>query len=233
MTREFGIKIDATNNGIHSVHDLGSTPSDPFRATTTLLFSLCEFIRGMRHGLIVALDLPGMRQAIHTLLGAVASQEARANLVTLEQVLSTYRLHEVGAPIIKSAAPTRMVEIFDSLIANPLYRKLSHHAASLGSAEESAESIAAVTHTAKKLADRDTALTFGEYQAFIPSALRRAGGSELAEHFGSAYFPPLVPIGDAYVKAKAAWQRDAPDFIPPWPDLQREAISPPPGADLV
>jgi hypothetical protein len=175
---------------------------------------LGHYLRGMRYGLIVTLDLPVMREAINTLLDAVSSRESRANLVTLGQIFSTYQSHEVGAPIMKSTAPARMVEIFDGLIADPLYRDLSHHAANMGDATGSFESVAAVTRAAKRLTDKDNCLNFGQYDAFIASGRPQIGRNSLDKHFNSQYFPPIVPIGEAYDRARAAWRRDSPPFIP-------------------
>jgi hypothetical protein len=206
-------------------------PNAVSRAIGTLVFSLSDYLQGMRHGLIVTMDLLATRTAIDTLLEAVSSRESRANLVTVEQVFSTYKSYEIGAPIIRSAAPARMVEIFDGLIVDPLYRELSRCAADMG-AGEGAESVTAVTRAAKRLSDQDDSLNFGRYDAFVVSGRRKTAGNKTSEHFNYEYFPPIVPVGDAYVKARAAWRRDAPAFIPLGPDPEKRARDLPPDADL-
>ena len=214
IARELRAVISSDGTEINRITYRSSMAVGIANALSALVFNLCDYIRGMRHGLIVTMDLPGMRTAIATLLELVSGMESRANLVTLEQVFSTYQLHEIGASVIKSSAPARMMEIFDDLITNPLYRQLSQHAANMGIATESAESAAAVTRTAKRLAERDDHLGFGQYRAFIASGRQRAIDDGPGEHFNSKYFPPIVPIGDAYAKAKAAWARADPAFIP-------------------
>lgn len=206
-------------------------PNAVSRAISTLAFGLSDYLQGMRHGLIVTLDLPGMRTAISTLLEIVTCTESRANLVTVEQIFSTYEVHEIGAPLIKSTAPARMVEIFDSLIGEPLYQELSHRAADMG-ARGTAESVAAVTRAAKRLTDQDDSLKFGRYGAFVASDRRSVTGNKANEHFNYKYLPPIVPIGDAYAKARAAWRRDAPDFIPIGPNPGRWVFDIPPDAEL-
>ena len=230
---EFGAEIDAAESGIRSIHYHVSLPNAVSEALTTLILGLGEYIHGMRHGLIVTLDLSGMRTAISTLLELVSSRESRANLVTVEQVFSTYQPYAVGGPIIKSMASARLVEIFNDLVINPLYLELSCAAAKMGVATEVAESANAVSTAARRLTDRDAALNFGRYDAFIAPGPRRDAESQIDAHFSTKYFPPIVPIGEAYIKAKAAWQRDKPDFIPLWSDSGGNTTELPPGAHLV
>jgi hypothetical protein len=226
---ELGVVIGASDDEIDLLTYRSSMPDVITGALATLVFELCDYIRGMRHGLIVTLNLLAMRKAINILLETVSRRESRANLVTVEQVFSTYQSHEIGAPVIKSMAPARMIEIFDDLITNPLYRDLSHHAANMGTATESVESVAAVTRAAKRLVSQDASLNFSQYDAFIASGRRGGASNRINEHFNSKYFPPIVPIGDAYVKAEAAWRRDAPAFIPLARHPERRIIGPRPG----
>lgn len=229
VAKELGAVIGSDGAEINVITHRASMPNPISGALTTLVFNLCDYIRGMRHGLIVALDLLRVREAIETLLEVVTWKESRANLVTIEQVFSTYKSYGIGAPVVKSTAPVRLVEIFDSLTANPLYRDFSHSAANMGAAAESVESVAAVTRAAKRLTDQDDHLDFGRYDAFIASGPHQAASNEISKHFDSKYFPPIVPIRDAFAKAKAAWRRGAPDFIPIGPRLQ---IDLPSDADL-
>jgi hypothetical protein len=229
VAKELGAVIGSDGAEINVITYRASMPNAISGALTSLVFDLCDYIRGMRHGLFVTLDLLRMRKAIETLLEVVSWKESRANLVTIEQVFSTYKSYEIGAPVVKSTAPVRLVGFFDNLITNPLYRNYSHNAANMGAAAESAESVAAVTRAAKRLTDQDDHLYFGRYDAFVASGPHQAVGNKVSEHFDSKYFPPIVPIGDAFAKAKAAWQRDAPDFIPIGPPLK---IGLPSDADL-
>lgn len=229
---EFDAEINVIDDTISSISYHTPMRGDVPGALAYLVFELGAYIQGMRHGLIVTLDLGAMRHAIQTLLEASSSRESRANLVTVEQIFSTYRFHEIGASIIKSTAPDRMVEIFDDLTRNPLYRELSHHAANMGVPGESAESVAAVTRTAKRLTDQDAGLNFGRYDAFIASSRSEAVANGMSEKLGFEYFPPIVPIVDAQAKARQAWQRDAPSFIPIGPDWEDRAIDLPPGTYL-
>jgi hypothetical protein len=230
---ELGAVIGASDTEISTLTYPRSMVASISGALATLVFKLGDYIRGMRHGLIVTLDLPAMRKAIDALLETVSSRESRANLLTLEQVFSTYQSHEIGAPVIKSTAPARMIEIFDDLIANPLYRELSHDAANMGTATQSIESVTAVTRTAKRLADQNVSLEFGRYDAFIASSRHGVAGNMIKKHFNSKYLPPIAPIDDAYIKAKAAWQRDAPAFIPIGPSSERGIINPSSDLSLV
>ena len=165
-------------------------------ALGNLADGLEEFIRGMRLGTLVTLNFPVMRRSVNTLLWRSKSPGARASLVTVEQVLSSYRPCRIGAVTMRSTAAPRMIELFNELISNPLYRDLSHHVPAMGIAGESAAAVVAVTNAANRLADRDSMLTFDQYKAFIPAeglqvAVNKA---ETSDQFRSEYLPLLCQL---------------------------------------
>lgn len=184
------------------------------KALTGFSSDLVEFICAMRQGLQAAIDLSSMRNRVHTLLNNCRSKESRANLITIEQVLSTYRLHRVGAAVATSDSTPRLVEIFAELTSDPLYRDLSKHVWKLGIPGGGPAAAASVTRAAGRLAEADDRLMFGRRSVRAPSEAFRHAESDIAEVFDDAYFPPVVSVDEAVRRAKASWRAAEQDFIP-------------------
>lgn len=168
----------------------------------------------MRNGLQVAVDINRMRTAVSTLLSVSTSPNSRANLITIQQVLSTYRPHRVGAVKMISKAPTSMVEVFQRLVGIPLYQELSHNVWAMGRVGEAEVSATKVTQTARLLVEQDEALQFGRRSTFIPSETLHLSSPAASEYFDMNYFPPIISFKRALNNAKSAWAQLTPSFVP-------------------
>lgn len=224
---EQNAKITGTNYGIESIQYRPELPDRNKSALSALAVGLENFIRGMRNGLQVAMDIDELRASVRILLEVSRVPEARANLATIEQVLSTYRLHRVGAVKMISTASERMVELFQDLVNDPLYRDLSRNVLGMGQVGEAGISAIRTSEVAKRLAEQNEALRFGNRSTSIPSANLHLSNSAASGYFDRRYFPPIVPFKKALAKAKANWSRLAPEFVPPgtYPELERFHVS--------
>jgi hypothetical protein len=175
---------------------------------------LVEFICAMRRGLQAGIDLSSMLNRVQTLLRSCRSGESRANLITVEQVLSTYRLHRVGAAVATSDATPRLVEIFAELTSDPLYRDLSQHVWRLGIPGGGKAGAANVTRVAGRLAQADDRLMFRQRSVRAPSEPFRHAESDISGVFDDAYFPPIVSVDAAVRRARANWRAAEQDYIP-------------------
>lgn len=215
VATEHNIEITASVHGVEKVRaSLASPPLEVSASLRRLMDDLEIFIRGMRHGLLVALNLKRMQKSVRMLLDISTSQESRANLVILEQIFSTYRPHRVGAVRMISAAPARMVDYFEELVGNPLYQEMSQQVPSMGLIGQSAEGARAVTQAAKRLSRREEKLSFGGYSAFLPSASLRVDNFRATDYFKSPYFPPIISMKKAIKRARATWEQLTPEIIP-------------------
>ena len=220
---EHGIEIGATTYGVESFRGNLAISDEVQSSLFSLTLDLEVFIRGMRHGLLVALDLERMRADVKTLLEISTSQESRANLVTLEQLFSFYRPHRVGAATMISTAPARMIEFFEDLVSNPLYQELSQQVPSMGLIGRGSEGARAVTQAARRLTDQEEALRFGRYPAFLSSENSHLNNSEAGDYFNLKYFPPIVSMKKAIDRARIRWEQMPPEFVPPglYPSTKR------------
>jgi hypothetical protein len=215
MALEHDVEITVSAYGLESFGGSPAIPDEVSSSLFPLALDLDVFIRGMRHGLLVALDLKRIREAIKTLLEISTSRESRANLVTLEQLFSFYRPHRIGAATMTSAAPARMIELFEDLVSNPLYQELSQQVPSMGLIGQGSEGARAVTQAARRLTEHEETLSFSRYSAFLPSENLRFNNSETRDYFNLRYFPPIVSMGKAIERARIKWQQLTPEFVPP------------------
>jgi hypothetical protein len=211
---EHNVKITASTYGLESIAGSVEVADTVRSSLLPLILDLDVFIRGMRHGLLVALDIKRIRAAIKTLLGISRSKESRANLVTLEQLFSFYRPHRVGAATMTSTAPAGMVELFEVLVSNPLYRELSEQAPSMGLIGQGSEAARAVTRAARRLTEQEETLSFGRYSAFLPSESLRLDNADADHYFNLNYFPPIVSMKKAIASARIRWQQQTPELVP-------------------
>jgi hypothetical protein len=175
---EQNAKITGTNYGIESIEYREPKLADRTQGALVALASGLEnLILGMRNGLQVAMDMDELRSSVRILFEVSRAPEARANLATIEQVLSTYRRHRVGAVKMISTAPERMVELFQDLVNDPLYRDLSRNVLGMGQVGEAGISAIRTTQAAERLAKQDEALRFGDRSISIPSANLALGNS--------------------------------------------------------
>jgi hypothetical protein len=212
---EHNVEITASAYGLESFKGSPAIPDEVQSSLFPLALDLEVFICGMRHGLLVALDLKRIREAIKILLEISTSLESRANLVTLEQLFSFYRPHRVGAATMTSTAPARMIELFEDLVSNSLYQELSQQVPLMGLIGQGSEGARAVTQAARRLTDYEETLSFSRYSAFLPSEDLRFNNSEARDYFNLKYFPPIVSMGKAIERAQIRWQQLTPEFVPP------------------
>lgn len=211
---EHNFKVAASIYGVETMSGSLEARDQVGSPLFTLILALQTFIRRMRNGLLVSLELKRIRTAVKTLLDISRSQEARANLVTLEQLFSTYRPHRVGAATMTSAAPARMIDLFEDLVSNPLYRELSQKVPSMGLIGQGSEGSRAVTQAARCLTEQEETLSFGRYSAFLPSESLRLDNADTDHYFNLNYFPPIVSMKKAIARARVRWQQQMPEFVP-------------------
>ena len=210
----------ADEHGFEVTHN-GSVLSAPPGSPKGLLQSLGNinaylsiFIQGMQYGLQVDINVSEMRSSVNRLLEASRSLESRGNLITIGQVLLTYRPRRVGAVTMTSVAPSRLIDIFLDLVNDPLYQELSHNIRTMGLVGQSSTSTSAVTQAAMRLASQEAGLRFGRRQTLVPSEQLLLSGSAVSEIFNGSYFPPIVSMDHAIDRARRRWKQEAPDFIP-------------------
>ncbi|MGI5162239.1 hypothetical protein [Microbispora sp. CA-102843] len=179
-----------------------------------LASNLEKLICGMRYGLQVDINISAMRAAVRILLESSRSVEARGNLITIEQVLSTYKPHRVGAVVCTSTSPPRLVELFLELAENPLYRELSENVRNMGFRGKVSASMTAVARIAQRLVEKKAGLELGGREVYVSSVNPAPAHSRVIDIFEADYFPPIVSMAEASKRAHARWKELEPQFIP-------------------
>lgn len=218
VIEELGVEVMANSFGILGIRPKGRyLRDDGCRAVLPMAFYLDEFIRGMLYSVQVCMEVANVRQCIGALLQVCKSSEARANLVTIEQVFSTYRPHRVGAVVVATPMSSdRLVQLFQDLVGNPAYKDLSRAVQSMGRSRQGAVSASVVTRVAKQLAAEQSALHFGRRTTLISSGEACLSDSGASEHFEGDYFPPIVSVRATLDRVITKWKKEAPEFIAPY-----------------
>jgi hypothetical protein len=186
-------------------------------AILLLTLGLERFLIGSDHRVQVDIDLEIMLAALAVLMTHVHNMEARANLVTFEGVLRTYRPFQVPSLVVRPDPNHDLSRRFQEFVEDETYRYLSREAGLLGFPSRATHAVITMRRAISELLAKPRFQDAAELtsQAVTASTALPTSTSRIQRLLApQSFLPPLVSLQDAHARAAEQWAATAPPFIP-------------------
>jgi hypothetical protein len=187
-------------------------------AFATFYFHLPMFLLGVKHELQIDVDIDGFKRSVQILRTSSRSSRTRATLAAFEGILATYRRLEVPGLVASSTAPDHLVNLFQRLVEDETYRRLSETAHSLGTRRRASRSLQLMRRMVEDIATRklfQQMFRVGTRAIETATTVPLPDSGIIVDLMHSRYLPVVVSLHEARLRASQLWREQAPPLIPP------------------
>lgn len=203
---ELGLKESKDGKGLRFPKEM---PRDAQYNVRLVHKTLFQFAVGFNHGIQVGIYPSTVQSAIRSLRKSLHDNNGRAILAQIEGLLSVYQDVPFESPRPPAASPPELVSLFDRLLNDPNYLRMSEAVSEIGEPQNRKAALSKVREWGRKLISN---AVFAKGWDYTGKAVKAWTGAPLPEAdtlltiVTGKQFPLLVDLREARKRAVLTWQ---------------------------
>jgi hypothetical protein len=189
---------------------------------------LHPYLIALEYALQVDLNLDAIRTNLSVLDRHLSSRDARAHLAMLNLIFGTYEKRTVSEVALVPASTTQRAEAFQHFVEDATSKELSKERRLFGFPAFLQRALLKFDRLSEKIVSSSplrSMLSLGTKTIETATKVPQADSKLLESLIPEGYLPPIISLGDATERAKAAWRRARPPFIPAFESKDDEGIT--------
>jgi hypothetical protein len=220
---ETGVELD----GPFSVSLRGKNKEVEDAVALLLLRDLRPYLLALEHALQVDVDLDAIRANLSVLDRHLSSSDARAHLAMLNLIFGAYEKRPVSDFALAPASPAQRAEAFQHFVEDAECKELSRQRKLFGFPALLEGALLKFDRLMENIVSSSPLrhlFTLGTKTIETATTVPQADAKLLESLIPEGYLPPIISLDGVRERAKAAWRRAKPPFIPTFRHKHDEGV---------